>query len=259
MTHIYQCLEGEEIDLFGVHNHHRRTLAWLFHNARGARSWVEFQNRTSHGTIREAKTVRAEDWISHPLCRLQLDLVGRIGVQTGELSGTNDRWFPEPNPNPILRYARGDATIPVADGDPRFIIHITNNRGGWGAGFVRAISARWKEPESEYRDSFREKRLALGYVSFPVQVEPNLYAVNMCAQDGYSTRDRQALSYDVLAECLRAVHGLTNVLGYQTGRPVTVHCPRIGCGLGGGSWGEVEPMLVSNLVHHGVSVTVYDP
>lgn len=259
MTHLYRCLEGEDIDLFGLHNHHRRPLAWLFHEARIARTWLEFQNRTSHGIIGEARTAKGEDWSSHPLYRLQLDLVGRVGIQSQKFLGTNDRWFPVLDSEPSLRYVRGDATLPRIDGSARFIIHVTNNRGGWGAGFVKAISARWNEPESEYRDSYREKRLTLGYVGFPIEVEPEVFVVNMCAQDGYSTRDQRALSYDALGACLRGVHGLANILSYQTGKVVSVHCPRIGCGLGGGRWDEVEPLLITNLIDHGVSVTVYDP
>jgi hypothetical protein len=34
--------------------------------------------------------------------------------------------------------------------------------------------------------------------------------------------------------------------------------PRIGCGLAGGRWDRVEPLVRVALVHRGVSVTVYD-
>ncbi|WP_435642688.1 hypothetical protein ACR9VJ_06005 [Streptomyces sp. H49] len=34
--------------------------------------------------------------------------------------------------------------------------------------------------------------------------------------------------------------------------------PRIGCGLAGGKWSRVEPLVTERLVGRGISVTVYD-
>lgn len=49
-----------------------------------------------------------------------------------------------------LQFIQGDATDPQAKGN-RIIAHICNNLGGWGKGFVLAISERWPQPEEEYR------------------------------------------------------------------------------------------------------------
>src|SRR5262245_22379163 len=49
-----------------------------------------------------------------------------------------------------LRIVRGDATAPRVDG-PKIIAHVCNDVGGWGAGFVLAVSRRWPEPERAYR------------------------------------------------------------------------------------------------------------
>jgi hypothetical protein len=38
----------------------------------------------------------------------------------------------------------------------------------------------------------------------------------------------------------------------------SVHMPRIGCGLAGGKWSRVEPLISERLVARGVPVTVYD-
>jgi len=37
-----------------------------------------------------------------------------------------------------------------------------------------------------------------------------------------------------------------------------VHMPRIGCGLAGGTWDRIEPIIVRALCEHDVAVTVYD-
>ncbi|MFD7653779.1 hypothetical protein ACFV4N_07340 [Actinosynnema sp. NPDC059797] len=34
--------------------------------------------------------------------------------------------------------------------------------------------------------------------------------------------------------------------------------PRIGCGLAGGRWDLVEPLVTGELTDHGIPVTVYD-
>jgi hypothetical protein len=34
--------------------------------------------------------------------------------------------------------------------------------------------------------------------------------------------------------------------------------PRIGCGLSGGKWGRIEPLVAARLGERGVAVTVYD-
>jgi O-acetyl-ADP-ribose deacetylase (regulator of RNase III) len=49
-----------------------------------------------------------------------------------------------------LHYIVGDATSPLGDGK-RIVVHVCNDIGGWGAGFVLAISRRWTAPEESYR------------------------------------------------------------------------------------------------------------
>lgn len=44
-----------------------------------------------------------------------------------------------------IEYVRGDATTPLGKG-PKVIAHVRNDLGGWGKGFVLAISRRWPEP-----------------------------------------------------------------------------------------------------------------
>jgi O-acetyl-ADP-ribose deacetylase (regulator of RNase III) len=38
----------------------------------------------------------------------------------------------------------------------------------------------------------------------------------------------------------------------------SVHMPRIGCGLAGGRWERMEPLITAALSDRGVAVTVYD-
>jgi hypothetical protein len=72
-----------------------------------------------------------------------------------------------------IDYVTGDATRPAGD-EPRIIAHVCNDIGGWGAGFVLAVTKRWREPEVAYRrwyDDRDSNDFAPGATQF-VEVEP---------------------------------------------------------------------------------------
>ena len=52
--------------------------------------------------------------------------------------------------------------------------------------------------------------------------------------------------------------GLAKVAAFATQHEASVHMPRIGCGLAGGKWEELEPIILDELCAKGVGVTVYD-
>lgn len=56
-----------------------------------------------------------------------------------------------------ITYITGDATRPQDQG-AKIIVHICNDIGGWGKGFVVAISRRWPEPEQRTASGTRNAR-----------------------------------------------------------------------------------------------------
>ena len=162
--------------------------------------------------------------------------------------------WPEPETSNSIRYREGDATQPAGEG-PRIIVHVCNDRGGWGRGFVLAISKRWPEPERSYRAWHKgsgDGPFELGAVQF-VEVEPSLWVANLIGQHGI--RRSKGLP-SVRYEAIRA--GLERVRGFALEHSASVHMPRIGCGLAGGNWSELEPILLGALSSKGVDATVYD-
>ena len=153
-----------------------------------------------------------------------------------------------------ITYIKGDATCPQARG-VKIICHICNDIGGWGKGFVLAVSRRWDAPEAEYRTwyaSGRDGGFALGAVQF-VQVEPYIWVANMIAQRGVkSGSSGPPIRYEAVAGSLVQVAAKAKELG------ASVHMPRIGCGLAGGDWTKIVPLIEEHLVGAGVAVTVYD-
>lgn len=153
-----------------------------------------------------------------------------------------------------LAYTTGDATDP-AEGGPRIIAHVCNDVGGWGAGFVLALSRRWPQPEAEYRRWYSaraENDFALGAVQL-VPVGPELWVANMVAQRGIRhAGGKPPIRYDALDTCLSRLAALARE------RAASVHMPRIGAGLAGGRWEEIEDIIQRTLCASGIPVFVYD-
>ncbi len=152
-----------------------------------------------------------------------------------------------------ILYKTGDATQPTTTGC-NIIAHICNDLGGWGKGFVVAISRRWPGPEKEYRRWHAEKSPAfeLGAMQL-VAVSSTLAVANMIAQRGIrSTSDGPAIRYAALRTCLETLTDHAQRLR------ANVHMPRIGCGLAGGKWEQIEPIIKDTLIAGDVSVHVYD-
>lgn len=154
--------------------------------------------------------------------------------------------------NPIT-YLNGDATEPETTG-PKLIVHICNDVGGWGRGFVLALSKRWNAPEAAYRQWYAkraENDFSLGAVQF-VTVEPNFWVGNMIGQHGIDrgSSGEAPIRYDAVESCLK------QVARFAAEHQASIHMPRIGCGLAGGKWEEIEPLIMTTCF--AADVYVYD-
>jgi O-acetyl-ADP-ribose deacetylase (regulator of RNase III) len=153
-----------------------------------------------------------------------------------------------------ITHAVGDATRPEVSG-AKVIVHVCNDVGGWGRGFVVALSRRWPEPERLFRAWHRgelDQPFALGEVQF-VKVEPDITVANLIGQHGVAAHQRTP---PVRYEAIRS--GLRQVAVFARERSASVHMPRIGCGLAGGRWEDVEPIITDELSALEIAVTVYD-
>jgi O-acetyl-ADP-ribose deacetylase (regulator of RNase III) len=174
-----------------------------------------------------------------------------------------------------IKYVKGDATSPLGHAT-KIITHICNDVGGWGKGFVLAISNKWKNPEAEYRNWFNskelnptdtvqferlewydrysnEKEFKLGNVQF-IKADNDTWIANMIAQTGIKpNKDGEPpIRYTFVRECL------ARVKEFAKRHNASIHMPRIGCGLAGGEWSEIEPIIKHELIAHEIDVTVYD-
>jgi len=156
-----------------------------------------------------------------------------------------------------LRYIIGDATRPEGTG-PQLLVHVCNDIGGWGRGFVMALSKVSRKPEEAYKRwsaGETDQPFQLGEVQF-VYVSEEFTVANLIGQHDIARRNRPTAEPPVRYEAIR--RGLRQVRALAQTRGGSVHMPRIGAGLAGGDWGRIESIILEELVAHGLPVTVYD-
>jgi len=158
----------------------------------------------------------------------------------------------------MITYLKGDATEPVGEGT-KIVAHVCNDIGAWGRGFVLSVTKKWPEAEADYRNWYQQNpprntydppypEFVLGNVRC-VKVSDDIYVANMIAQTGiFKNQDgRPPIRYHALKKCLETLAHL----GADS-----IHMPRIGCGLAGGTWEEVEKIINETLTD--MPVFVYD-
>ena len=145
-----------------------------------------------------------------------------------------------------LSFHIGDALYPIGT-DNKIIAHICNTEGAWGGGFTASLNKRWQKPKIVYRNS---KFRVLGTVQF-IEVQKDIQVANMIAQV-FHKRCGPPIRYFALKKTL----DLVAIRARQYG--ASVHMPRIGTGLAGGKWEEIEKIIQLTLINAGIHVYVYN-
>ena len=156
-----------------------------------------------------------------------------------------------------LSYVRGDATAISGRKQRKILAHCCNNHGRFSAGFVLAVKARWPSVARAYFEWHRDRStndFGLGAVQFADADGEGVTVANMIGQDGVKGTGSKGppIRYSALGLALDRVGAMASSTG------ASVHMPRIGCGLAGGNWEEVEPLVQAMVDKHGVDAVVYD-
>lgn len=170
-------------------------------------------------------------------------------------------------------YKVGDATTPCTNVGVNVIAHICNNIGGWGRGFVLALSKKWKQPEMLYKQWWSQRAFLKGDKAFDlgniqevaldvVNFKPKTYVINMIAQDGiYNDSDgNPPIRYEALKQCLDKLYFFCREEVKKGAIVKNISMPRIGAGLAGGEWSVIEPLIQQYLCDgdNGFDVYIYD-
>lgn len=161
-----------------------------------------------------------------------------------------------------VTYYQGDATDPRGPGH-KLIVHVCNNIGAWGAGFVVALSSRWSSPENCYRmwakngvwygqAAEQDAPFKLGETQLVPITDTEITVANCIAQNNKpSAGPGMRFRPQAFRACLRAVRQEAFRLD------ASVHMPRVGTGIGGASW-DLDVLPCIKLILPDVPVLVYD-
>lgn len=126
------------------------------------------------------------------------------------------------------------------------IVHGCNAQGVMGAGVAAAVRATYPGAYDTYRAAHSESGLKVGQiVPYTAKSEngcPGLIIVNAITQEFYGQDGRRYVDYDGVRKCFEQVADLA-----RRSELTDVHFPLIGCGLAGGNWPDVAPIIEQTL------------
>jgi O-acetyl-ADP-ribose deacetylase (regulator of RNase III) len=136
-----------------------------------------------------------------------------------------------------VKVFQGDITTCEAD----VIAHQVNCYFVMGAGVALAIRRKWPKVYEQYRElgkTTKNKNYEWLGTCQLVDIDQNRYVANLFGQEECGA-GRQFTEYDALENALRELKWHVNYMGLKT-----VAFPwGIGCGLAGGDWNIVKPMI----------------
>lgn len=154
-----------------------------------------------------------------------------------------------------ISYLKGDASLPLEENT--LIIHVVNILGLWGKGFVLSLSKQFPYAKKEYlKWSKDNETFRLGEVQFVnVGQQKNIFIANMLAQKGVRKNYKDSttyIDYDALRLCLKKVARFSLI------NRLSIQMPKIGSGLAGGDWREIEKIINEELIYNKIKCSIFE-
>ncbi|CAK0760527.1 putative Macro domain-containing protein [Azospirillaceae bacterium] len=160
----------------------------------------------------------------------------------------------------MLKYIKGDLFKNIdknGKSKNKYIFHVCNNIGKWGAGFTKDLTKFSKEPEERYREFYNKfstwpdsRKFLLGKINV-VPLSEELIIINAIAQNGVRTpANKIPIKYTALVDTMRAAKAIA--------KPDSeFHCPKFGSDLAGGDWDFIETLIKETWCTHVNNVYIY--
>lgn len=134
----------------------------------------------------------------------------------------------------MINYVQGDLFEAKVD----LIAHGCNCRNGFGSGVAFHMSKKYPKAKAEFHDKFEDEGWRLGDVQFINLIDKDHKWVANCAtQYAYLPRGVKHADYDAIRMAM------TRVKEFCKSKNLSVAIPKIGAGLAGGDWAEIEKIL----------------
>lgn len=144
----------------------------------------------------------------------------------------------------MVKYKKGD----LLNADEFVIAHGCNCVGGFGSGVAGQIAQKWPDVRSAYLRQHNSYGWKLGQVQY---VDIGDHIITNCGtQQKYVPRGICHADYGAIQNCM------VKIKTYCKSHGFSLAIPKIGAGLAGGDWNEIEDILTE--VFHDYDVTVYE-
>lgn len=176
----------------------------------------------------------------------------------------------------MITYIKGDLfeEIKKIDRDTTIIIpHTVNNVGKWGKGFVVPLGQNFPKAKQEYLHWYSTGYcinildnsivgFGPGYTQL-VKVAAKIYVANMVGQFGVkSLNNPTPVDYEAVILSMKHLNDYMMYLYNDFLLPITfsnnkkleIHCPKFGCGLGGGTWKQISSYIETVWKEHNVYI-----
>jgi O-acetyl-ADP-ribose deacetylase (regulator of RNase III) len=149
---------------------------------------------------------------------------------------------------PKLNYIQGN----LFETNREIIGHSVNCRGAFGSGVAGQIAKLYPLARQAYLNKFKTDKWHLGEIQLcPIDKDGRQIVIaNMAMQDTYG---KTGVHVDYKA-CFQA---FSKLFRYASMHNDGIALPKLGAGLAGGSWLEVEKALLSALAPYDIEVDVY--
>lgn len=141
-----------------------------------------------------------------------------------------------------FHYQKGDASVPI--GNSTLIIHVVNNLGKWGKGFVMSLTKHYPTIKDSYLE-WHQTEPKMGNVQFvEINKDDRIFIGNLLAQNGIrkSYKDRNCyLDYVALEK------SLNDVADFALANRLSVQAPKLGSGLAGGDWNIIQDLIKNTI------------
>lgn len=150
----------------------------------------------------------------------------------------------------MINYKNGDVLLALENDEIDVVAHGCNCQGGFGSGMAGQIARRWPHVRQAYLDLHNSGGTILGFFQ-PVAISESKFIINCGTQQAYLPRGVNHADYNAIDDIMDSLKL------YTTNKLTRIGIPKIGAGLAGGDWSEIEKIISKYFSDRDITVYIY--